>query len=329
MPSSTGDETSARNAHSDVEVVSISEKEPRDYAKILGRIEASLTGKGINNLFVTRSKRAKTANSIMFLSSVKNWIIGVLRKDSYDTIDFVDIRMMLDLDVTLGRRSECGLFWGIIDTALREKFSPDLVPQLNEADGLDLLTLLNQMYNSIVESPLVVQYWENDLAKCDRTPGASVTLVETYREACNGYFYNSTFSLCWMMYRGHKELFPKVLDAYEYGTQRRTKPWYENLGLMMLTWEKLLRSNASADESVNRLSFRSNRKRERSDDQRNKVAGGDNLKKKRKKNLQKLKCFGCKQRGHLKRNCPNKQGGQEKGNRGKTKEMCPHEVILY
>ncbi len=66
MPSSTRNETSARNAHSDVEVVSKSEKEPRDYAKILGRIEASLTGKGINNLFVTGSKRAKTANSIMF-----------------------------------------------------------------------------------------------------------------------------------------------------------------------------------------------------------------------------------------------------------------------
>ena len=264
------------------------------------------------------------------MSSVKNWIIGVLRKDPYDTIDFDDVRMMLDLDVTLDRRTERGLFWGIVDTALREQFSPDLVPQLNESDGLDLLTMLNQMYQSIVESPLVVQYWEEDLAKCACTPRASVTLVETYREACNGYFYNSTFSLCWMMYRGHKELFQKVLNVYEYGTQRRTKPWYENLDLMKLTWERVLRSNVYVVESVNSLSLRSNRKRERSDDQKNKAAGGDHSKKKRKKNLQKLKCFGCGQRGHLKRNCPNKQkGGQKKGNRGKTKEICPPEIILY
>ena len=43
------------------------------------------------------------------------------------------------------------------------------------------------------------------------------------------------------------------------------------------------------EQSVNSLSMRFNRKRERSDGQRNQTRGGRNLNKRKKKNLQKLK----------------------------------------
>ncbi|KAF6010136.1 hypothetical protein HII13_003355 [Brettanomyces bruxellensis] len=283
--------SSTRNASSDVEVVGGTEKKPRDYAETLRRINASLTERGIEDLFTTCCRRIRIYNSIIYLNSVKDWIIEVLGRDSYDTIDFDDIKIMLELDKPFDTEFTGGLFWDIIDTALRERFSPETMPQLNYADGLNLLARLNQLFKSIVETPLVVRYWENDLQNCDGSPGGLESLVSCYKKACKGYFFNQTFLLCFFMCKAHKKVFQRVLNEYHFGNQIKNKHWYEDSDLMTQTWEKVLDETVTADESVNSLSFRSNRKRERHDDQRNKAAGGDHSKKKRKKKPSEVEMF--------------------------------------
>ncbi|KAF6010141.1 hypothetical protein HII13_003360, partial [Brettanomyces bruxellensis] len=291
--------SSTRNASSDVEVVGGTEKKPRDYAETLRRINASLTERGIEDLFTTCCRRIRIYNSIIYLNSVKDWIIEVLGRDSYDTIDFDDIKIMLELDKPFDTEFTGGLFWDIIDTALRGA----LFSRNNAAIELC------RWFKPTCSTPLVVRYWENDLQNCDGSPGGLESLVSCYKKACKGYFFNQTFLLCFFMCKAHKKVFQRVLNEYHFGNQIKNKHWYEDSDLMTQTWEKVLDETVTADESVNSLSFRSNRKRERHDDQRNKAAGGDHSKKKRKKNLQKLKCFGCGQRGHLKRDCANKQKG--------------------
>ncbi len=284
-----------------------------NYEQLLVKVNATLTIEGTRDTFVSfQFKMSRQYDSVIYVKEFRDWFIRAFSVGCSDGFDAEDVTQLLKMDKVPGSDPIGGIFGVKVEEAIRLKFAHDKSLWMNKYRGLNLLVALNSTYNDLINSVDIVPTWvEMSKTTFVQSIGKMRHLIKTFRSICPDYFQNDAFLLLAQMYSTGKENFDEFKSALDLATAKKNIMWYENTDLICEIYENMVNAESNAKEFINSFHVTPNRKRDRNDDQEKQARIGGKLKKK-KKDIQKIKCFKCGQRGHLKRDCPYKQSGTRK-----------------